>query len=85
MGLIGTNEVVDVPVFRPLIGMDKLEIIDIANEIGTYENHLNHEDFEIICTKTSYYKLEINNVLIEVNLAIPNYEQVLIEIFIVES
>ncbi len=25
------------PILRPLIGMDKLEIIDIAKEIGTYE------------------------------------------------
>ncbi len=41
-----TNSVVmDMPVFRPLIGMDKVDIIDIANEIGTYETSiLPHED-----------------------------------------
>ncbi|MBE6514085.1 MAG: hypothetical protein E7Z69_03180 [Thermoplasmata archaeon] len=27
----------DFPIFRPLIGLDKLEIIDIAKRIGTYE------------------------------------------------
>lgn len=40
-----TNNVTDMPVFRPLIGMDKIDIIDIANEIGTYETSiLPHED-----------------------------------------
>ncbi|MGB9809271.1 MAG: tRNA uracil 4-sulfurtransferase ThiI, partial [Caldanaerobacter sp.] len=32
-----TNSSVSLPVFRPLIGMDKREIIDIAQKIGTYE------------------------------------------------
>ena len=27
----------DIPVIRPLIGLDKVEIIDIAKEIGTYD------------------------------------------------
>ncbi len=31
------DDVVDIPVFRPLIGLDKDEIIAIAREIGTYE------------------------------------------------
>lgn len=31
------NQVVDLPVFRPLIGLDKEEIIKIAKEINTYE------------------------------------------------
>lgn len=33
----GENAGLDFPVIRPLIGMDKLEIIKIAEEIGTYE------------------------------------------------
>lgn len=32
-----TNSSVTLPVFRPLIGMDKYEVIDIARAIGTYE------------------------------------------------
>jgi thiamine biosynthesis protein ThiI len=28
---------VDVPIFRPLIGVDKTEIVDLAKKIGTYE------------------------------------------------
>jgi thiamine biosynthesis protein ThiI len=27
----------ELPILRPLIGMDKLEIIELAKEIGTYE------------------------------------------------
>ncbi|WP_300277620.1 tRNA uracil 4-sulfurtransferase ThiI [Peptacetobacter sp.] len=36
-GLNCTNAVCSLPVFRPLIAMDKSDIIDIAQEIGTYE------------------------------------------------
>ena len=40
-----TNEVCTMPVFRPLIGFDKQEIIDISEKIGTYETSvLPYED-----------------------------------------
>lgn len=40
-----SNEVVYVPVLRPVIGMDKLEIISIAEKIGTFEtSSLPYED-----------------------------------------
>lgn len=32
-----TNSVVSMPVFRPLIGFDKLDIMDVAQKIGTYD------------------------------------------------
>jgi len=32
-----TNSVVSMPVFRPLVGMDKVEIMDIARKVGTYD------------------------------------------------
>jgi thiamine biosynthesis protein ThiI len=35
-----TNAVVTLPVMRPLIGMDKLEIIDRAQSIGTFETSI---------------------------------------------
>lgn len=35
--LVTTDRAVEMPVFRPLIGMDKNEIINIAKKIGTYE------------------------------------------------
>ena len=40
-----TDAVTDMPVFRPLIGFDKSEIIEIAQRIGTYEtSSLPYED-----------------------------------------
>jgi len=43
-----TNEATSMPVFRPLIGMDKSEIIEIANRIGTYETSI--LPYEDCCT-----------------------------------
>ena len=43
-----TDEVVDMPVFRPLIGFDKQDIIDIAEKIGTMET--SSLPFEDCCT-----------------------------------
>ncbi len=47
-GLTVTNNAVDIPVFRPLIGMDKLDIVKIAQRIGTYETSI--LPFEDCCT-----------------------------------
>ncbi|MBE5769131.1 MAG: tRNA 4-thiouridine(8) synthase ThiI [Clostridiales bacterium] len=46
MAALGTTDcVVNMPVFRPLIGFDKVEIIDIAKKIGTFEtSSLPYED-----------------------------------------
>ena len=43
-----TDEIADMPVFRPLIGLDKLEIIKIAENIGTYETSI--LPYEDCCT-----------------------------------
>ncbi|WP_427340298.1 tRNA uracil 4-sulfurtransferase ThiI [Caloranaerobacter sp. DY30410] len=43
-----TNSVVKRPVFRPLIGMDKVEITEIAMDIGTYETSI--LPYEDCCT-----------------------------------
>ncbi|KGG79768.1 thiamine biosynthesis protein ThiI [Caloranaerobacter azorensis H53214] len=43
-----TNSVVKRPVFRPLIGMDKVEITEIAVDIGTYETSI--LPYEDCCT-----------------------------------
>jgi len=43
-----TNEVCTLPVFRPCIGMDKQEIVDISHKIGTYETSI--LPFEDCCT-----------------------------------
>ena len=46
--LAATNEVCTLPVFRPLIGNDKQEIVDIAEKIGTFETSI--LPFEDCCT-----------------------------------
>ena len=46
--LAATNEVCNLPVFRPLIGFDKQEIIDIAEKIGSFETSI--EPYEDCCT-----------------------------------
>lgn len=43
-----TNAVVSMPVLRPLIALDKIEIIDIANRIDTYETSI--LPYEDCCT-----------------------------------
>lgn len=43
-----TNEVCTMPVFRPCIGMDKQEIVDISEKIGTYETSI--QPYEDCCT-----------------------------------
>lgn len=42
------NEVVNMPVIRPCVTMDKLEIIDLATKIGTYETSI--LPYEDCCT-----------------------------------
>ena len=46
--LVVTDNVVSMPVLRPLIGMDKIEIMDRAREIGTYDKSI--EPYEDCCT-----------------------------------
>ena len=43
-----TNEVCTMPVYRPVIGFDKQEIIDLSEKIGTYETSI--QPFEDCCT-----------------------------------
>ncbi len=47
-GLIVSNDVADRPVFRPLIAMDKIDIMDISRDIGTYETSI--LPYEDCCT-----------------------------------
>lgn len=43
-----TNSVVDMPVLRPLIGMDKKEIVERSREIGAFETSI--LPYEDCCT-----------------------------------
>ncbi|TCT16880.1 thiamine biosynthesis protein ThiI [Natranaerovirga pectinivora] len=46
--LTTTNAVCNIPVFRPLIGFDKQEIVNISEKIGTYETSI--LPYEDCCT-----------------------------------
>ena len=46
--LAATNEVCSLPVYRPLIGFDKQEIVEVAHRIGTYETSI--LPYEDCCT-----------------------------------
>jgi thiamine biosynthesis protein ThiI len=46
--LVVTDASVQMPVMRPLIAMDKVDIMDIAKEIGTYETSI--LPYEDCCT-----------------------------------
>jgi thiamine biosynthesis protein ThiI len=46
--LAATNEVCEIPVFRPLIAFDKKDIVDVAQSIGTFETSI--LPYEDCCT-----------------------------------
>lgn len=46
--LVATNEVCELPVYRPLIAFDKQDIVDVALKIDTYETSI--QPFEDCCT-----------------------------------
>ena len=46
--LAATNDVCTLPVYRPLIGYDKREIVEIAEKIGTFETSI--QPYEDCCT-----------------------------------
>ena len=43
-----TGQVVDIPVLRPVVGMDKEEIVQISRKIGTYDTSI--LPYEDCCT-----------------------------------
>ena len=46
--LMATNDVCTLPVYRPLIGFDKQEIVEVSEKIGTYETSI--LPYEDCCT-----------------------------------
>ncbi|MBE3031337.1 tRNA uracil 4-sulfurtransferase ThiI [Sneathia vaginalis] len=81
-GLTCTNASVDLPVFRPLIGQDKIEIMEKASEIGTYEKSI--EPYEDSCSmfapKHPVTNPKIEDVLRE-EAKIENYDEIMNEIY----
>ncbi len=64
-GLVVTNQAVTMAVMRPLIAFDKVDIMDLAKKIGTFETSI--QPFEDCCTvflpKHPVTKPEIENIL----------------------
>jgi len=62
-----TDSIARMPVFRPCIGMDKEEIVEIARKIGTFETSI--LPFEDCCTvftpRHPKTKPELEKVLVE--------------------
>ncbi|WP_308557086.1 tRNA uracil 4-sulfurtransferase ThiI [uncultured Sneathia sp.] len=81
-GLTCTNASVDLPVFRPLIGQDKIEIMEKASKIGTYEKSI--EPYEDSCSmfapKHPVTNPKIEDVLRE-EAKIENYDEIMDEIY----
>jgi thiamine biosynthesis protein ThiI len=77
-----TDEAVKMPVMRPLIGMDKIDIIEKAQEIGTYEKSI--EPYEDCCTvflpKHPSTRPKPEEIQVA-EAAIPNYETLLNELY----
>ncbi|MGI6038851.1 MAG: tRNA uracil 4-sulfurtransferase ThiI [Eubacteriales bacterium] len=67
-----TEQAITMPILRPLVGMDKEEIVQIAREIGTLEtSNLPYEDCCTVFTpRRPKTKPRINNV-VEVEKAVP--------------
>ncbi|HEY5584508.1 MAG TPA: tRNA uracil 4-sulfurtransferase ThiI [Ruminiclostridium sp.] len=89
-GLYCTDAAVDMPVFRPLIGMDKVEIIDIARKIETFETSiLPYEDCcTVFVAKHPQTKPKLEKILLSeaavdfdplINTAILNTEVIIIK------
>jgi tRNA uracil 4-sulfurtransferase len=88
--MLAINEVTNTPVLRPLISMDKLEIIDIAKKIGTHDiSILPYEDCCTIFTppapktkpkreKIQYYESFVDFEAL-VNKAVAETEMLIIE------
>lgn len=64
-GLVATDNAVNLPVMRPLIATDKVDIMDIAKKIGTYDTSI--QPFEDCCTvflpKHPVTKPKLENIL----------------------
>lgn len=76
--MMSTQDASELPIFRPVIGMDKNEIIDIAKEIDTYETSI--LPFDDCCTvflpKNPVIHPSLNHV-IELEKEIPNLDELI--------
>ncbi|AHC52349.1 tRNA sulfurtransferase [Sulfolobus acidocaldarius SUSAZ] len=76
INLYVTEYDIHLPVFRPLIGFDKEEIIHMSRKIGTFEYSSKLPEYCIISTK-SIVKSQLNKVLEEERKIEINYEELI--------
>ena len=64
-GLVVTDNAVSMPVMRPLIAMDKVDIMDLAQKVGTYETSIQpFEDcFTVFLPKHPVTNPRLENIL----------------------
>ena len=67
-----TDAVCEIPVFRPLIGMDKTEIIEIARKIDTFETSI--LPYEDCCTVFTPRHPKVRPLLADVEAAENNFD-----------
>ncbi len=65
--IVCTDAVCEMPVFRPVIGMDKTEIVDLARKIGTFE--ISIQPYEDCCTVFTPKHPKTRPTLVEVEQA----------------
>ena len=89
-GLYCTDAAVNMPVFRPLIGMDKVEVVDIARRIETFDTSvLPYEDCcTVFVAKHPQTKPKLDKILTSesvvdfepfINTAVENTEVIVIK------
>lgn len=66
--IVATDDAVSLPVFRPLIGTDKQEIIDMAQQLGTFE--ISSQDADDCCTLFMPRNPETHAKLSDVQMAV---------------
>ena len=71
-GLVCTDAVSQIPIFRPLIGMDKTEIVETARQIDTFE--LSTLPYEDCCTVFTPKHPKVRPSLEEVEAAQAQYD-----------
>ena len=71
-GLVCTDAVSQIPIFRPLIGMDKTEIVETARQIDTFE--LSTLPYEDCCTVFTPKHPKVRPSLEEVEAAQAHYD-----------
>ncbi len=67
-----TDAVCRIPVFRPLIGMDKTEIVEIARKIDTFETSI--QPYEDCCTVFTPKHPKVRPILSDIEAAQNNFD-----------